>query len=373
MKSFKTAVCIVLICLLFTGCQSSQRLSDLTIVQGVGIDLQKKNTKVSMQYLNLNQSSGATDSLSGNITSTADGTADSISNAISSASKTLSQKIFFGQNKLIVFGSEYAKSNIEKGLDYIFRSIDSRPDVLVAISDGTAEEVIKSKEKDAHVPAEHVYDLLKVGEENGLGAVVTVNDLLNLYSDATSDIYLPVIKSVDENVQCKGIAVFSKGKYRTTLNENQTFGFLFVKDKIDGGAITVRNNEFGSVGVEIISSKTKNSVSIKNGKIEFNCNIYIEFMLDEIEKGITTAVNEEKIKDIESLVNSKVKKMCLSAITVCFENKSDPFMTGRYTAKTDGAYYDMLKENWRENLDDIDLNITVNSALEKVNNNSIRE
>lgn len=373
MKSFKIVICLLLVCLLFAGCESSQSLSDLTIVQGIGIDLEKKETKVSLQYLNLAQSGGSTDTLSGNITSTADGSASCISDAISSASKTLSQEIFFGQNKIIVFGSDYAEKSVEKGMDYLLRSVDSRPDVLVAISDGSAEDVISSKERDARVPAENIYNLLRVGEKNGLGAVVTVNDLLNLYSDETSDIYLPVIKPVDDNVQCEGIAVFSEEEYKTTLNENQTFGFLFVKNKIDGGAITVSNDELGSVGLEIINSKTRNSISIKNGRPVFNCNITVEFMLDEIEKGITAAVDEKKTKAIESLVNAKIKKMCMSAISTCFENKSDPFMVGRYTAKADDSYYSSVKKNWRDNLSDIEINITVHSSLEKVNDNSVRE
>lgn len=373
MKVFKTVISIMLVCLLFAGCESSQSLSDLTIVQGVGIDLQDNDTKVSLQYLNLAQSGGSTDSLSGNITSTADGKATSISDALSSASKTLSQEIFFGQNKIIVFGYDYAKESISKGMDYLIRSVDSRPDVLVAISSTSAEDVINSKEKEARVPAENIYNLLRVGEQNGLGAVVTVNDLLNLYSDETSDIYLPVLKSVEDNVLCEGIAIFSQEKYKATLDENQTFGFLFVNNKIDGGAITVRNDELGIVGVEIINSKTKNSISIKNGKPVFNCEINIKFMLDEVEKGITTSVNQKAINKIQSLVNTKVEKMCLSAINTCFENKSDPFMAGRYTAKADSDYYDEVKKDWRDTLDDIQINITVHSELEKVNDNSIRE
>lgn len=373
MKSFKIGICLLLVCLLFAGCESSQSLSDLTIVQGVGIDLQQKDIKVSLQYLNLAQSGGSTDSLSGNITSNADGTADCISDAISSASKTLSQEIFFGQNKIVVFGSDYAQSSVEKGMDYLIRSVDSRPDVLVAISDGTAEEIINSKEKDARIPAENVYNLLRVGEKNGLGAVVTVNDLLNLYSDETSDIYLPVLKSDNDKVRCEGIAIFSKEQYQIILNGNQTFGFLFVNNKIDGGSLIVRNEELGIVGVEIVNSKTKNSVSVKNGKPVFNCNIKINFMLDEVEKGITTTVNDKRIKTIESMVNKRVKEMCMSAVTTCFVNKSDPFMIGRYTAKADNEYYDSVKKNWRNNLENIEINIKVSSDLQKVNDNSIRE
>jgi spore germination protein KC len=373
LKKFKIILCILLICLVFTGCNSSQSLSDLTIVQGVGVDLQDDDTKVSLQYLNLAQGGVSSDSLVGNITTVADGSGKNISDAISSSSKTLSKEVFFGQNKLIVFGSDYVKNSIGKGIDYLLRSVDSRPDVVVAISDTTAEDIIKNKERDSKVPAETVYKLLAVGEENGLGAVVTVNELLDLYSDKTSDIYLPVVKSEDDNVVCEGIAIFSNDKYITTLDENQTFGFLFINNKIEGGAISVKSSELGNIGIEVINSKTKNHVTISNDKITFNCKIKVNFMLDEIENGITTAVDEKKIKSIESLVEKKVQSMCNSAFNACISNKSDAFMIGRYLAKTDEDYYNSIKNNWQNALQNVDFNITVDCKLEKVNDNSIRE
>jgi spore germination protein KC len=357
----------------FTGCKSSQSLSDLTIVQGIGVDLQDNKTKVSLQYLNLAKGGGSTESLTGNITTVAQGDGSNISDALSSTSKTLSKEIFFGQNKLVVFGMDYANDSLEKGMDYLLRSVDSRPDVLVAVSDDSAENILNSKERDAKVPAENIFNLLYVGEENGLGAVVTVNELLDLYSDKTSDIYLPVLKAEDDVVTCEGIAIFSDNKYKTTLNENQTFGFLFVKDKIDGGALTVKDSKLGNIGLEIINSKAKNNVEINNGKITFTCDIKLEVMLDEIEKGVTASVDEDKIKSIEKLANIRVKNMCLSAINTCLNNKSDPLLIGRYVAKADENYYNSVKQDWKNNFEDINVKINVKTDLVKVNDNSVRE
>ena len=39
-----------------------------------------------------------------------------------------------------------------------------------------------------------------MGEESGFGASVTTNELLNMYLDKTSDIYLPVVKAEKESV-----------------------------------------------------------------------------------------------------------------------------------------------------------------------------
>ena len=373
MKGYRIAIMIILVCFLFAGCESSERLTNMTVIQAVGIDTYEDNdeTKVSVQYLNLSKNASTTEALQGNITDTASGTASSISDAIAETSKTLSREMFFGQNKVIVFGADYAKKDIDKGLDYLLRSIDSRPDVVIAMSVDSAQSVIENKERSARVPAESVYKLLKLGEKNGLGAVVTVNDLLNLYNDDTSDIYLPVIKSEKEFVTCKGVAVFSNSHYALTLDENQTFGFLFVKNKIDGGALIVKNTALGSVGLEINSSKSKRSVSVdvKNGKITFECDIRVNLILNEIEKGITNSIDENTLKDIEKLVDKKVKDMAYSAVSSCLEAKSDPFMIGRYLAQTDEEFYNTVKDDWQKQLPDIEVKIKVSSAVQRINSN----
>lgn len=370
LKSFKIIVCILAVALCLSGCMTHENLSDLTIVQGVGIDEDRGETKVSLQYLNLAKSGGVSEALQGNITYVASGKSVNISDAVATASKSLSKSIFFGQNKVLVFGGEYAKKHLSMGMDYLLRSVNSRPDVLVAMSEKKASEIIENKERGARIPAQNVYDLLIVGESNGLGASVTVNDLLNLYSDETSDVYMPVLSANEESVSCKGIGIFSKEQYVYTMNAFETFGFLFVNNNIKGGLITVSNENLGKVGVEIIKASVKNRADVKDGRITFCCDVKVEVVLDEVEKGVTISVDRQRIEAIEHLVSQKIETMCRSAIRVCFKHKSDPFMFGRYVSKADSKFYDSIKSNWRNTLPEIQIAVNAAAVLEKVNDNS---
>lgn len=372
-KYFRIATALVLVTFVFSGCNGGKRLSDLTIVQAVGIDMQDNNTRVSMQYLNLDKNTGNMDSLSGNITSVAYGTSNGISSAISSASKVLSQEAFFGQNKLIIFGREYAQNNLVKGLDYLIRSVDSRPDVLLAMSDKKASDIVSCNENDSKVPAEKIYDLLELGERTGLGVSQTVNDLLNLYADPTSDVYLPVLSLNNKTVRCTGLAMFSQEKYVTSLNATQTFGFLFVNNEVEGGAINVASEKFGNIGVEILSSKSTRSAYVSDNLLHFDVKIKLNIVLNEVEKGTTIAIKEQEIKEIEKLVNRYVSYMCTSAVNQCFGSKSDPFKTGKYLSMNSPEHYNALKDIWRDILPDAVINITVDTKLQKVSNNSVRQ
>lgn len=372
MKKARNIVLILITLSLLTGCSTSQSLSDLSIVEAVGIDYENEKTAVSLQYLNLAKGGSTTDAINSNITSVANGQANNISSAISNASSALSQEIFFGQSKVIVFGKEYVEYGIDKGLDYLLRSVDSRPDVLVAMSEKKALDVIKSEERGARIPAESIYNLLETGEKNGFGAVVSVSDLLNMYADKTSDIYLPVIKLNEKYCSISGIALFSKEKYKTSLNKNESLGFLILKNKMKNGFVNIYDKELGSVSVEIVFAKSKNKIEISKNGYTFKSNIKLDLTLDEVEKGTTAAIDEKKIKEVEALANKKVETLCRSAFDACVTNESDALMLGRYLAKSNPNAYRKSADSWRENLKNIGFEIEVSSELEKVNDTALR-
>ena len=218
MKIFKilTAICLVL--LLFTGCSERNDLSELSIVEGMGIDYTDDKISVIVQTLNLSKEGSGAEALSGNVTMNTTGEGSNISSAIENATQKLSKKIFFGQNRIIVFGMELAESYIDKNIDYLLRSSDSRSDVKLCIAEEEAAKVMESRENDALVPSESITSLLAMGEKSGFGATVTTNEVLNLYLDKTSDIYLPVVKAEKDSVSVAGIAIYNKQKLVSVLD-----------------------------------------------------------------------------------------------------------------------------------------------------------
>ncbi len=245
MKTFKILIAVFLIALLFTGCSERNDLSELSIVEGMGIDYVDDEISVTVQTLNLSKEGSGAEALSGNVTMNTEGRGSNISGAIENATEKLSKKIFFGQNRIIVFGMSMAESYIDKNIDYLLRSSDSRSDVKICIADGEASKVMESKENNSLVPSESITSLLAMGEESGFGASVTTNELLNMYLDKTSDIYLPVVKAEKESVSVSGIAVYNKQRLAAVLDENETFGLLMLRNKINTGFLEVKNSELG--------------------------------------------------------------------------------------------------------------------------------
>ena len=336
-------------------------MNELTIVQALGIDSSESETEITVQFLNINQTSDSTDAPSSNIVSTTSGSGKSISEAVFSASKTVSDKLFTGQNKIIVFGFEYAQNQLVKGIEYLCESSSSRPDVLVALSKESAKDIIKSKENGSKIPAESICNLITLGERNGNAAAITVCDLLNLYNDETSDIYLPVLSENEGRTECASIACFSNEKFAVFLEGEKAFAFMMIKNKVESGTFSS-----GNTLLNVISSDSKNSVEIKNREINFNINIKIKMSVNEIEKDSLSPLTESDYKNIEAACESKLKALCESAVYDCFSNKSDPFMCARYLYSDEIALYDLLKDNWRENLKNIRVNAKVNAQIQRI-------
>lgn len=357
----------------FSSCNSATNLSDMSVAQGVSIDCSGEFTRVCVQFLDLSKGSATSDGVDNNITSVTGGSGENISKAVSNASAGLTGPIFFGQNKIIVFGDEYAKLGLDGIGDYALRAVDSRPDVLVALCNENAEKVIRSKQENAKIPAQSLYDMIKTGERVGLSISVSANELMNAYSDETSDVCLPCLSVKDEKTYCNGIVIFSSQKPAALLDDGETFGFLLMNDLIKGGALNVYDEKLGNVSFEIKSTKIKKTASPIGETIEFDCNLKAKLILNNTQKGIVVKTSEEDISRLEVLANKELERLCTGAVKKCLESKSDVLFIGKMLAKSDFDAYNRMKSNWRENLENVKFNIDASSEIELISDNSMKE
>lgn len=370
MKIFKIIFCVILFCLLLSGCRGRENLKDLSVVEGLGIDYENGETAVTAQTLNLFKEGSGAEALSGNITMISNGSGSNISSAVDNVSESLSKKLFFGQNRIIVFGMDYAENYLFDSLDYLLRSSDSRSDVILCISSEKAKTVIESKENNVLVPAQAISDLLEAGERSGTAVFITSNELLNYYTDKTSDVLLPVVEADENDASVIGIAVFDGKRLVRILKNDECIGFMFLSNRIDEGLLTLEDKEFGKISVEIIKSKTKTKTCFENSKVIYNAEIKADIMLDEIENGLENPLSEKEIKAISRLAEEKIEKQCREAFYACTENKSDCLRIGESLAKNDGKAYKIASESWKDYLAEAELKIKVSCNVKKISDNS---
>lgn len=370
LKNFKIIVSLLLVMFLFSGCSSRHNLNDLSVVEGVGIDLNDNEITATIQSLNLIKEGSGAEALSGNVTMNTVGTGTTISAAIEDVSKTTSKRLFFGQNKIVVFGMKMAENYLEKNLDYLLRSSNSRSDVIIALAEKEASDIMKSPENKSLVPAQTISNLLRLSEKSGYGANVTTNELLNAYEDKTSDIYLPVLAVKNESCSVSGIAIYNDIRLVKILDENESFGFLFLRNKVEEGLFQLKDDSLGEISINIISSKAKSKAEYKDGKVVFKVKIKTSVMLDEVEHGVTNELSDSDLKHIEKLAEEQIEGLCNEAFSACVKNKSDSLRIGEYLAMYEPKAYSRLSDDWENVLETVELDIDVKCKLSKINENS---
>ncbi len=350
---------------------NSVHLKDMMVVEGMGVDVKDENVFVSIQTLNANKASGS-EPLVGNMTTVTEGNGRAIYDAVSNLGKTISKKIFFGQNKLIVLSNELADSKFEDNLDYFLRCADSRPDVAICLSDKDAKSIMESKENDSHVPSENIVYLIRNGEESGQSYYITVSELLNIYYDRTSDIFLPVlgINTDTKNTELKGIGIFDNDRLVYVTDDEETMGFVFIKGEIKNCSIDLNDNELGKIGAEIMEPKVVNKVEIRDGKVVFKTHIKAELMINEVQNAVLMSLDKEKMNRICTFAGQEIERLCRKAFAACKLYKSDALRVGEYVAKDSPKSYEVLSAEWDNYFPDVEYEVSAEVTIKKISDNT---
>lgn len=370
-KIFKIIVCIALICSVFSGCMHQTNLKNLIVIEGIGIDNSEDGVQLTVQSLNPGKSTGV-EKPEGNMTINTVEKGTTIVEAISNLNKAMSKELFFGHNKIIVFSREVCETDLNNKLDYFLRSSDARADVAVCMADGDAKKVLENSEDGAHVPVENMVYLIGNGQKMGTSIYITTNDLLNLYADKTTDMYLPVLKerADQNNVELSGIAVFSDDKLSYVLDEEETLGFMLMSGKIKNCYLEIHDEDLGNIGIEVMPTKVKKKVDIVDGGVVFNVNVKGHLMINEVEKGIANVLKEEHLKTICSKAEEKISYLCSRAFSACQEHDSDSLRVGEYLAKDSPKSYELLSDEWNKYFKSVTLSVKSDINLKKISDNT---
>lgn len=374
LKSFKIFCKIISIllafCLVFSGCTTSRHLKDLVIVEGMGIDEKDGKINITVQTLNVGINN-ASQTPQGNMTVNTQKEGSSITDCLNNLSKSLSKRMFFGQNKLIVIGKSVAEKDISQNLDYFMRSSDSRADVALCVSNSSAKDIIESKENDASVPCENILYLIENNEKSGLSALITAEEVINFYLDKTSDIYLPVLeKKKDESVRTNGIALFDGGRLVSITDDDETAGFVIMLSKAKDIYIEVEDEALGEIGVKLSQIKCKKSAKAVNSSVVFTASVSADMIIDQVENGVDTSMDSEKAAKISLLAEKEICRLCEKAFNLCRESNSDALRVGKYLAKDDADAYALMCNDWKKYYKNSSVDTSAKINLKKISDNT---
>lgn len=362
MKKILSLLLILLLC----GCYNYKELNKIAIVSSIAIDKKDNKYLVSAQIMNA-KSENNTESSKIIVYSEKGKT---INEALRNMTKKSPRMLYGGHIGKLVISEEIAKEGIINVIDIFQRLTEIKDEFTITIAKGIdASKVIKIMTNPDDVTVEYVkYTIENADIESALTYSSKLDEFVSFYLRDDIDPVISVIevKNYNENsntlkntntsspetkIILDNIAITYNGKLEDFLNESETIGYNFIRNKINQMIIPIKcdNNFYSSISVS--KSKTKTSVKKKKKKYSIIFDINTTGVITEYNCKCDLT-NEKTINELQNLTERKIKKY-INSVLKKQENTKSKFLGLKRIIYLD--YPDYKKDDF-----DIKTNVHVN-------------
>lgn len=361
MKRFFTALAAVISLLLaFSGCGRMQSdISKMNVILALGIDGAPHECNISVRVFEA--SAGESSEAK---TTVYKSSGDTLPAALDELTAAIGNEPLLSQSSLIIFGRETARAGIDEALKFIFADDYIGPSAVVAVADGTAEEILSAKALDNFLPTDRFGNMVLAAWRSGTGIDSDFIGTVTASANKFSDFCLPVIRiDESEHIVTDSTAVFRGGSLVGDINSEEVLGLLILKNDVSGGQLRITDENGFKYVFEIISSQTELKTRREGDSIKAAAKIHTSLRLEHSEgvyNGKETAVELEEIarREIERLAHNSYSR-------IIKEMKSDPVNIGR-SLLASGDIKDESEEKFAEMLAASNLQTEITADLSRI-------
>lgn len=365
-KSFRLLILIVF-CTFLTGCWNYQELNNSYIVAGVAIDKSEDPGlyDVTIESVNMKDTDYEPNMQSYKIETMGEGIFDAVRDMI----KISSKKLYWSHVRTLVVSEDVARDSILPTLDWIARDQEPRLAMDIYISRAnTAKEIFDSESFATDIRS---FELdVMINENENLINVPTkkVYELINDLALPKTHTVLPVIE-IDSihgkmtNVLCGG-AVFNNDRLVGFLDNEDILPYLFIKNKVNGGLINVKDEEVPNddVILEIFKNKTRVNPIITEENISFDIEIYTDVTIGELKTETDYISKPEPGRDdLKKLAEENLESDIIEVIKkVQSQFGLDIFGFGNIIRQRNPKLWKTIEDDWDTIFMDLDVNVMSN-------------
>jgi len=360
---------------LFSSCEGAgTELSELMIMQGIGIDVIDDGYSVCVEILNNEQSgSPSGDSNSENKTKIYSANGETVAKALNSLVTKSGNLPLYAHNRVIVVGEKAANSNLSDILDFFERDYDSRPSQLICVAkNATAEEVVRAKLLPDAVKSEILENLLEESYNQSLTPRVRIIDAVNYMKDETTILAIPAIKiqqsGENENYELDGCALVGKDKSFSGYIDSETAeGIAFLNNKIKKGEITATLPNSQKATFLINKGKTKYRIYEENNTLHYDVSVEISCDLDEVEGEEFFSADDGVLETFQTSAGEAVLKKAENTLVVLQgEHLGDAVRFGKLLRLKEPELYKKYKDNWEASFKNIKVSLSADVTIRRI-------
>lgn len=315
----KAVILIIIPAFLLTSCWNAREINELAFVLSIGIDKTENGFKVTAQIASP-ETYSKTSSGVGSPKQTkpfwiVSRTGKTIYEAIRNMAAISPRRVFWAHIKVIVISEQAAETSTQEICDFFSRNPELRLRTLVAVTPGDAEEIVEFSPQMENDPGSYLEKVIENKNLTGKSTSIMLKDFLEDYLDpnagpVTSRVFIdksgskPVLKT-------SGAYVFDRNKLAGSLEEYQTRGLLWIKNKIKDTPMVVNCPEDNQpVTIEIKDAKTKIDSYFENNvphftiQVKLNANVTEQACLTDFND---TVENKELAKELETAIHKDIE------------------------------------------------------------------
>ncbi|MCM3718575.1 Ger(x)C family spore germination protein [Fictibacillus phosphorivorans] len=388
MKVLKCFIPFSLCLLILTGCWDQNELDELSIVMGIGINLDNKGHLI-VTYQVVNPTTVAPGLMGEGggkqpIFTVYESKGKNLMEATRNASKETSRRLFFAHARMLVFSEKLAKKNIYEALDMMSRDPEVRSTIQVLIARNTTpSKILRTFTAIDKVTSDEVTAILNITEQNwGENVQQDINEVLQSIINEGGE---PLINGIEltgdkdlavtsrnyevgepARVKLSGMGVFKKGKLKGWLDGPNARGVLWLKGKIKSTVVTVPcNNNKKGYAIEVVRSNTELSASTKGDVPTIDVKVFPETNIAETNCSVNLQDPSEIVK-IEKEFNNVIQKEIMKTVKAAQGYNSDILGFGELLYRENPKKWNhMYKKKYNRVFPEIKVQVKVDSRIRR--------
>lgn len=379
MKKISVTVKLFVLCfcmlVFFSSCEKAgTELSDLMIIQGIGIDKDHSGYKVSVEILNNEQSgSPSGDSSSENKTKIYNAQGESVGAALMQLTTKSGNKPFYAHNRVIILGKGVINNDLEDVIDFFERNYDSRASQLLCVAKETeAEKLISAKLLEDTVKSKILEKLLEQSYKESLVPRMRIIDAVNSMEDETTQICIPAVSirknGENENFYLDGCAIFDKdNSFSMYISSGDAEGLAFLGDDIKKGFISAPLPNGQTATFVINKGKTHYKIVKENGMLNYKLTVNVSCDLEEVSGAEYFSTEDDFMEKIKSSAGQAIaQKMENSLILLQSQHGGDVIRYGKRLKLKDPKLYNEVVGDWKKIFSGSRTSVAVNVTLRRI-------
>ena len=386
-KKLLIIILLLFVIIFFSGCWGGSELSDISLVEAMGIDV-GANNDIKLTVL----ASIPTNPVISPAAQKSDmwigtATGKSISEAMINLNATSSNSLIWFDNTLIVIGSDAAKTVLPELADFVSRDKGERFSTKILITQGKANEMLSiPSDLEPDLPDE-IDGIITDNQDWSNSYTPTMKDfLIEMYSDSEDGMLGEIgIKMTPDNTfsttrqetdqqnwlnkefgsaVVEGCSIIKRGAFVGFLDEAQTRACLIIMGKANGSQITITPDN-NKLVMNLWREKPQIKPVLIGNKIDIDINLEVDGILTETtEKSDLMEINN--IDKIEKLFENELKDEMVAAVTKLQKDyKSDALGFGDFIKDKYPKQWKQIEPYWSRYYQNMKINYNVKVIIRR--------